>query len=549
MRIHALALAALLSTGCANALERARSARLEGDLAKAETLYRKSVEREPSNREAAGREVADLLTDRANASKDTGTAEQLLEEALRFAPDSEEARVALARLLVRQDDRAAAMAMLEYEGCKACGRLKAVLLLESADAKAAAEDWAGAREDYQYATEVLQDPNAALGVVRSYAEQNNPDDAIAAMAVAAPLIGGSDTRAQQTFLQLRANLVRAAAIEGELTTVDRYMALTPPGGGGDPWFALQLLVARERFLRDDASTALARLRRLVSQNPDMPAQRLGETRELMVEIHNHLASLSLRRGDVEGVKEDAKRALEIDPDSERARLLLVLSTADADLPGAMKRLEDLPGSSAGKKEVRGILLSIQAHEHIQARRLDAARDVIAQAQQVAPDVPEVHLASAELLARTEVDGLTRGQKKTLRDKGLVKYPRNKILRLGEALSELDWTRQRMESLGSRFPFRAASTGKRIESLDKSIREAYPLDVEFEAEQRTVLVLESQSGSDISVRIKGAGVSTKLTVGSQPLELTVKRRGLLEITTDGSAFALVAEPYTRVSLVL
>lgn len=549
MRIHALALATLLSTGCASALERARSARLEGDLGKAETLYRKSLEREPSNREAAGREVAELLADKANESDDASVSEALLQEALELAPESEDARVALARLLVRQDKTAAAMDMLDHEGCNACGRLKAVLLLESAEAKAAEGNWAAAREDYQYATEILQDPNAALGVVRCYAEEKNAEEAVAAMTVAAPLIGESDASAQQRFLQLRAQLVREAAIDGKLSTVDRYMALAPPGGGGKPWFALQLLVARERFLRDDASTALARLRRLVSQNSDMPEQQLAETRELMVEIHNHLASLSLRRGNVDGVKEDAKRALEIDPNSERARLLLVLSTAEGDLKGAIKRLDALPGDSAGKKEVRGILLSIQAHRHIEARRFDAAEESISMAQDVAPDVPEVHLAAAELLAKTEVDGLSRAQKKTLRDKGLVSYPGNKILRLGEALSELDWTRQRIETLGTRFPFRAASTGKRIETLDKSIREAYPLDVEFEAEQQTVLVLESQSGSDISVRIKGAGISRKLTIGTAPVELVVSRRGMLEIKAGGSTFALVAEPYTRVSLVL
>lgn len=542
----------LLVGACSSNLQRAEEASVEGDTSEAEQRYRETIAAGGEDAPEAEQKLAELLIDKGKAvgKQDPKAAEGIYREVLELQPESSKGRLGLARSLLKQDRQDEAMAMLdERRGCTGCGRLLAILLLERGEQRVAEQKYDEARADFEQSLELLPDPLAALGIVRTYAATNATSLAVEAMERALPLIKEQSTEAQRVFAELRRKLVLAAAQVGDIKTVDRYMAMSPPGAGGDEWFALQLDVARERFRRADRDFAIDRLSELLKLNgQDMAPSRRKEIEAFLVEMYSARAGQYLREGSVAKAENDLTYALRIDANNWTIKLQRVLAVVSlGKLDHSFRMLKKIPKGTSGRMEVLAILWSLRVNEKLAEGKIEEARVALLKAQKAYGDMPEVHVAAAQLLAVSPLEGLPKNAEREMKKRGLMRYPKGYLNRYGEALSEIDWARTQSEALGPRYPFRGPSTDDRMDSLERQIRSFYPFEVEFQAEGTAVLVLRSRSGAR-SVVVEGPGgfrQEVRIEDGSGA-KVTIPQPGLTRIKVGKKTSALITEPYTQVA---
>lgn len=525
---------------------------MEGDTSEAEQMYRDAIAEGGEDAPAAKKKLVELLIDRGKqvGKSDPKQAEGIYREVLELEPESNKGRLGLARSLLKQDRQEEAMSMLdERRGCTGCGRLLAILLLERGEQRLAEQKYDEARADFEQSLELLPDPLAALGIVRTYAASNAAALAVESMERALPLIKDQSTEAQRVFAELRRKLVLAAAQVGDIKTVDRYLAMSPPGAGGDEWFALQLDVARERFRRADRDFAIDRLSEMLKLNgQDMAPSRRKEIEAFLVEMYSARAGQYLREGAVAKAENDLTYALRIDENNWTIKLQRVLAVVSlGKLDHSFRMLKKIPQGTSGRMEVLAILWSLRVNEKLAAGQMEDARVALLKAQKAYGDMPEVHVAAAQLLAVSPVEGLPKNAEREMKKRGLMRYPAGHLNRYGEALSELDWARTQSEALGPRYPFRGPSTDDRMDSLERQIRSFYSFDVKFQAEGTTVLILRSRSGAR-SVVVEGPGgfrQEVQIEDGSGA-KVTIPQPGLTRIKVGKKTSALITEPYTQVT---
>jgi tetratricopeptide (TPR) repeat protein len=546
-----LAVTIALAAGCASTLDKAGEAEAIGDEAEAERLYREAMAAGGDDAEAARDGLVALLIEKGRevGKSDPAAAEAMYREVLELDPDSTNGRLGLARMMLRQNRQSEALALLdERKGCNGCGRLVGVLLVERGYERLKAGEHEAARADFEQALQGMPDPMAALGIVETYLAADAAALAVEAMDKAVPLIRTENTDAQHQFATIRRRAAVAAAQTGDLQLVDRYMAMAPPGAGGDEWFALQIEVSRERVRRGDRDSAIARLANVLDQNAeDMAPSRRGEMQRLLVDLYIGRAAQSLREGDIAKAENDLTYALRIDPDNWTAKLQRVLAVvALGKLDHSFRILKKIPQGTEGRKEVLAILWSLRVNEKLAAGDVEGARRAYENAKQTAPDMPEVHVAAAQLLALTPVDDVSRRDKKELSKRGLMRYPAGHVNRYGEALSELDWARTQSNGLGPRFPYRGPSTETRMKSLEDQIRSFYPFEVKFQAEATSVLVIRARAGSTVEVEGPGGFRQEVSVSGDAPARVTIPEPGLTRLKIGNKRVALITEPYTEIT---
>jgi hypothetical protein len=147
-----------------------------------------------------------------------------------------------------------------------------------------------------------------------------------------------------------------------------------------------------------------------------------------------------------------------------------------------------------------------------------------------------------------VTGLARPQLKELKKNGLVRYPGDEPRRCGEALSELAWAREQARGLGEGYLFRGPGSDGRIDALERQIRAFYPFAVEFNADATAILRIRGTGGS-VQVRGPGGLEQTVSVPAGGSGEVTVGQPGLVTLRVGKRTMALVAEPYTKLTLEL
>ncbi|HEY0135160.1 MAG TPA: hypothetical protein VGB85_13825, partial [Nannocystis sp.] len=246
--------------GCASSLERARVARDNRDYPKAEELYRGAMAKDPEDKARAQMELGSLKVALAQnkLKKDPVAAEKLFREALELNPRDDKAIDGLGRAQAEQGKQDAAISTLSAPGCTLCRRYLSVLLLDRAGKREQAADLEGARGDYIKAQELVPDVTTALAIARLYEAARDGEGLLKAVEAAVPLIRQDDGVAQAQFKALREKAVMAAAQTADVTTIDRWLNLFPPGAGGDEWYVLQLRVAQQLYRGGHTDLAVAR---------------------------------------------------------------------------------------------------------------------------------------------------------------------------------------------------------------------------------------------------------------------------------------------------
>ncbi|MBX7079722.1 MAG: hypothetical protein K1X88_11080 [Nannocystaceae bacterium] len=549
----------LLSGGCSNTLDKARIAWSdgEGDFDEAEELYRDAME-EPKYEDEARKELVEIYLQLAREQRDRPkVAEGLYRKALKLDPKNEEALEGRARALLGRGMPDEAFALVE-EGikhkCRGCSRLLTVLLIDRADRYYHAQMWAEAEADYARALSFIPNAAVALGVVRCRIARKATEEAAAALGPAADLIGVHDVDQRAQFLELRRLTVLALLGEDKAEASDRLLDLAPAGVGAEEQVDLALEVAYELQKRGKPDIALDRLETLVKHADEgklkVSAERVADLRDRVISLYIARSAVRLSKSDIAGADEDLARALQLRPKDPSLQLQRVLTIAGkGKLADAEQALGKIDPSTGGYAQVWSILLTIRVHEMIAGGKIEDARAQLERAKSKTPDLPEVHVAMAELLSHTEVT-MRKKDAAEVRARGLVKYPGGKVTRLAEALSELDWSKQSIYGLGTAYPYRAPGTEQRIETLLTNLGKAYPFKVKFNSTPQTVFVLKNDRAEPIDATLKCGTISAeaKLTPQSSS-KLTIAKPGFCEINFGGKSATIVAEPYTEVEIPL
>jgi len=565
-RHGAVALALATAAGCASSLEKAQDAQRAGDAAAAADLYRAAMS-DADDADAAKRALFELSMNEGKATLQASppTAEQHFRTALELEPSEPKARLGLARALLRQQRSEEAEQVLAREGgCDSCEALRLLLVLDEGDLHLEAERIEEAMAAFRKALELSggRSARAALGVADAWSRGANLNAAMESLQAAAGLIADDEAAEAKRFAVIRARIAVRAAEAGNVALADRALAIDARAVGQDAFFAGQLAVARAELKNGELDDPIARLSRLVpdaiasptsgtvvsSPYADMAPSRRAEVVALLVDLYSSRAALYLRRDELGPAENDLTFALRLDPDNATVKLQRVLAISGfGKLDLAFHKLEQIPRETAGHDEVEAILLAMRVEAHLDAGRMEKAHETMVKAQGRG-DLPEVHVAFARLLANSPMTEVDDGARQKLQASGIVDYPDGKIHRYAEALAELAWAKNQIDSYGVRFPYRGPGTEESLRQLETSIRSFYPLEVSFHDSDKGVLVFRHAQPGPLTIRVLGpGGLDERLEVPSGPegMAREMPASGLIEIEGGGRRVAVVSEPFTQI----
>jgi thioredoxin-like negative regulator of GroEL len=548
-----LALAGL--SGCAGNLDRAQSALAIGNEEVAEDQLRKALSK-PATQKEASRLLSVLLVKQGErlAASQPRPAELKFTEALELDPSNEQARVDLARLLIKRGFMADARKLLAAEGCRSCGRLIGLMLHEEAVKARAAGEIGAARLAYQEAFAVGNDPLDALGLAETYLVDEMPDlgKTRDLLQTAAPLIARGQTEAETQFQQLRAQYLLAAAATGQDELVRAGFDIRSPALAEEPEFDLRFKVAQEQFRKgfsDPAIESLGYLLENASQYLE-PTQREVMNAALVV-MYSARAAQHLGAGDAAGAARDIAAARKIDGDNNRLKLQQVLAIA---ANGRVSLAFDTLASDATKgkdtDQVEAILHAMQVFEALEAGSLAKAVSYLGEAEQLAADLPEVRLARAYVLAEQRNDDIKTKELVEARNTAGFAYPGGRVNQYPGALANLDRARKRLAEQGVLHPFRGPEFARRADELSQKLSAFYPYKVSWYPAEGGVIELTSEGGQkDVEYAgpryLKGTAIASP----GRSAEIPVPNVGLVYLKIDGKQVGVVVERNTFITIAL
>ena len=539
--------------GCGGSLTRAQEALAIGDDAEAERQLRKAL-KSNSTRTEASRQLSVLLARQGAeiAADQPREAEAMFSEALELDSRNEEARVGLARLLMKRGFMADARKLLDVAECRGCGRLMGIMLHEEAVEALAAGEVETAREHFQAAYEASNDPLSALGLVQTWLAAQPPDldQAQAALAAAASLISRGQVEAENLFRELRLGLLNAAAAARDNERVEAILDIRTPSLEEEPEFDLRFKISQEQFRNGDSDPAIARISSLIEKSGKYldPTQLQVMTAALVV-MYSARAAQHLQAGDEVGAAKDIAAGLKLDPENNRLKLQQVLAIAANRMPLAFDQLKE---AHAGKSrdEVEAILHSLEAFAAFDKGKIAKAEASIEKAEELAEDLPEVRLAQAYLLAETRNDDLSKDEAKEVRSQDLVDYPRGRINQYPGALAHLARARELIVEQGVLHSLRGFGFDQRVEALDKKLA-FYPYEVEWYAGDKGGLIeLFGESGQK-TVEYRGPRwlKGTAIAAPGNSAEVPVPNVGLVTLEYGGKHLGVVTEDHAHIKIKL
>ncbi|HVH97702.1 MAG TPA: tetratricopeptide repeat protein [Enhygromyxa sp.] len=550
-----LAVALTGLSGCAGALDRAQEALAIGDQDEAEVQLRKAMQQGSSKAEAA-KLLSVLLAKKGEkiAADEPRQAENMFTEALELDPRNEQARLDLARLLMKRGFMADARELLAYEGCSTCGRLVGMMLHQEAQKALEIGDVGNARLIFQQAFDLGHDPIDALGLASTYLAEDPPDlvKAKAMLEAAAPLVAIGQAEAETKFRQLRQQYLLAAAATRQNQLVVDGFAIRTPALQDEPEFDLRFKIAQEQFRNGDSDPAIESLRSLLEKSGQYlePTQRQVMGAALVI-MYSARAAQHLGKGDPAGAARDIADARKIDGDNNRLKLQQVLAIAAngrVDLAFDTLAKDAAPGKDA--EQVKAILYSIQAFQALEAGSIPKAEAALAEAEQLAADLPEVRLARAYVLAESRNDELKTKELQEARKIAGFDYPGARVNQYPGALAYLDRARKRIAEQGVLHPFRGPEFDRRASELEQKIRAFYPYDVEWFSGDGGMIELIAEGGQkDVEYSgprwLKGTAIASP----GKTAEIPVPNLGVVTLQIDGKQVGVIVEAHAHIKIKL
>lgn len=549
-----LALAASLTgvAGCGGSLTRAHDALAIGDEAEAEIQLRKSLKSE-STRVEAGMLLAVMLANRGDkfGGDQPKEAEELYREALGLDERNEAARLGLARLLMKRGFMKEANELLAMEGCRGCARLASMMVHESAVNALANGDVLGARTLFTEAFTQGSDPLDALGMAQTWLVPAQRDliQAQAALEAAAPLIGRGQAEAERHFQELRVQLLGAAAGARNNDMVESLFRVRTETLQDEPEFDLRFRISQAQFRNGDSNAAIERMTSLLANSGQYlePTQRQVMDAALVV-MYSARAAQYLQAGDPVGAVKDVAAGLKIDAGNGRLKLQQVLAIAANRLPLAFTELKKAH-KGKNRTAVEAILYSLEVFEYMDAQKLAKAYDALEKAERLGPELPEVALARAYVLADSRNEDVKlKDDQKAARNESGFSYPKGRINQYPGALAYIARAKAGVREQGVLHAFRGPDFDSRINTLKAKIQEFYPYEVEWYAGKGGLIEIISE-GAQNSVEYSGPRwlKGTAIASTNSSAEIPVPNIGLVWLEYNGKRVAVVVEDHAHIKI--
>lgn len=547
-----LCVSLLAMPACGGSLTRAHDALAVGNDDEAEGQLRKAV-RSNSTKAEASILLAALLSRRGDklAADQPKDAEAMYREALALDPRNEASRTGLARLLIKRGFMQEATELLSFKGCSSCHRLVGIMTHQKAENAMATGDALAARALYEQAFKEGNDPLDALAVARTYLNPalRDLDQAMTWLSAAAPLIAGGQVQAEAQFQELRVQLLVAAAEARDNDRVEQLFKIKTYVLQDEPEFDLRFRISQEQFRSGDSDPAIERVTNLLTNYAQYidPTQRQVWEAALVI-MYGARAAQYLQAGDAVGAAKDIAAGLKIDPENARLRMQQVLAIAANRLPLAFTEFEKLP-KSKDKGEIEAILYALRCIEEVEEGKLAKAYDSLAKAQQLGPDLPEVYVARAYVLAESRNEDIKKAADlRDVRKLSEFSYPQARINQYPSALAYLDLAKRRVRAQGVLHPFRGPGYETRVSELHDRIKAFYPYEVSYYASGGGMIELVSEDGQKTAEYtgprwLKGSAVASP----GFPAEIPVKAPGIVYLTIDGKQIAIVVEEGTQITV--
>jgi tetratricopeptide (TPR) repeat protein len=425
----------------------------------------------------------------------------------------------------------------------------AAMVHQNADAAYAAGDIPGARALYQQAFTDGKDPLDALGVVRTFLVPGfvDLDQAVAALTSAASLIAGGQVEAEQQFEQLRTQLLEAAAAAHNNDMIEVLFKTKTYVLQEEPEFELRFRVAQTQFRNGESDAAIERITVLLENSGQYidPTQREVMNAALVV-MYGARAAQHLHSGDPVGAAKDIGAGLKIDPTNSRLKLQQVLAIAAGRLELALTEIDKVANSD-DKTEVQAILWSLKVFEELDAGKMAKVYESLDKAQRLGPDLPEVLLARACVLAESRNEDIKKvGDLQDVRKLSGFAWPGGRINQYAGALAYLDRAHKQVKAQGVLHPFRGPGFEARAKALKDKVTAFYPYKVQFHSGTGALLELASETGQKAAEYrgpryLKGSAVASP----GFPAEIPVKEPGIVYVDYDGKQLAIVVEANTYI----
>ncbi len=543
----------LAGLGCASHLDSAHDALTVGDEVKAEHHLRKALKSKSTAKDAS-RQLSILLAEQGNGlgAKDPRAAENLYIEALELDASNEDARLGLARLLIKRGFMKDAEELLAVEGCRGCDRLTALMMHDKGVAHLQAGEIDLARQIFQTAFTMGGDPLDGLALVETSMLSTPPDlkQAMATLVVATPLIARGQTQPEGQFRELRLRLLLAAAAAHQLEMVDQLLELRTAELAEEPEFDLRFKVSQEQFRAGDSDAAIARVSNLIDKSGQYIDPTLREVMSsALVVMYSARVARSLGKGDAVGAARDIVAGLRIDPTHSRLKLQQVLAIAGNRLDLAFTELAKQDKSDDVDK-VTAILFSLEAIAMVEAGDLAKGWASLEKAEAKDDDLPEVHLARAYLLAEERNEDLKKKDLQDARTMSSFSYPGGRVNQYASALAHLDRARGLVVAQGGLYPWRGAGFDSKLEALRAKIKAFYPYEVTWYEGKGGLLEIAAEAGQkDIEVSGPRWLKVTAIASPGKPAEVEVPNIGLVLLGFDGKQIGVIVEGHAHIKVSL
>lgn len=509
-------------TACAhkpNALEMGLAAVDAGDDVTAAQHFQAAMD-DPDTAATAQAQMVELKKREARELLDTDPegALAIYLNLLEQDPNDHRARMGAGRVHELQRRFEPAIAILTANA--SCGLCKAQLaeVYEQRGRKhLAAGEYEAARADYDQALAVEREPEILLDISEMYTVGHYGDAMEAARSLneAHGMLMNSATTLQQLWEVERRDLVLLLAAEGKFDALSVALEKMDPRVALDP---------------SDGARVLEELRLEVTQTLQANAyydESLIRTKALWSEVEGKYEGAD-KQHFLDGVLGNYSRhahhlmtdgepreaaallaeALALAPENWTLRFQAVLAMSAVDRDIAEKMMETIPKDQEHWSRVHALVKTSRAQQLLGQGDIAGAQEMLFEAGKEFPDLIEVRLVRAEILAQTQIRKMGTGDRQTLKKFGVVSYPGNVVHRFGEALGEVVWLRSRFaEPAMQEDPIRMPGFATRLSTLEGDLEAVFPFPARRIPGANPRIKVRNDEGVKVSLVIEGPGLET------------------------------------------
>lgn len=501
----------------------------------------------------------DMRAARAVIERDPKAALVIYEGLLAQDSSNHRARMGAGRALEMQHEYNRAIEVLTADDqCKRCAhQLGEVYELRGRQHMADA-NYEAASADYTKSLAIEESPETLIDISEMFTVAHHGDamESAEALRRAHGLLTHQNTTLQELWAVERRGLALISAAQHEFDAVTHVLKIEDPrvaldlGGRAHALLDLKMDVARAYQEHEEYARGLELGKAAVAQaNSDLPPEMLPAFTARLSGLYSHHALHLMAIGESRDALVLLGEGLQADAGNPLLSYQAALAMSAIDQDSAEEMMKRIPESSENWHRVHALVQTGRAQHHLANGKLEQAQIALAAAGKEYPDLLEVRMVRAEILARTPIGDLGRKERKLLASKGTITFPGGKHMRYGEALGEVQWCRARYaEEAAQLDPLRMPAFGARLATLEGDITAFYPYPVRKLPGNNPRIRVTNTTGATLVVSVTGPGIEEDVSIAAGAnTTLVFEEEGVVQFEFAETHWALVAERRTLVDM--